>query len=114
MNTNGVIKNMNVSVVAFKEEGTWVAQCLEYDICAQAHSLAELGNEVERIFAANFAIALELGQEPFSNIEPAPRKYWDLYNRSTVKVDIERQPLRAPTPTPAISPTIKVFENHTH
>lgn len=103
---------MNVSVIAFKEEGSWVAQCLEYDICAQADSLAELGPEFERTFIANFAVALELGQEPFSQIEPAPQKYWDLYKKATVKVEMERPPLRSPTQTPSISPTIKLFENH--
>ena len=31
-----VVEHINIRVIAFEECGCWVAQCLEFDICAQA------------------------------------------------------------------------------
>lgn len=43
----------------------WVAQCLEYDIAAQACSVPGVLQELGRIVAAELAIAERFGVEPF-------------------------------------------------
>lgn len=70
-------------VVYYQEDERWVAQCLEYDIGAQAESLSEL--------AMIFGLTLRMEQQeslkrhgtPFAGIDPAPeyfQKMWE--NRS--------------------------------
>ena len=54
----------------------YVAQCLEYDIVAQAETLNDLQCAFMQLLATNIVLALERGIEPLSNIKPAPQAYW--------------------------------------
>lgn len=54
-----------------REGDFWVAQCLEYDIGAQAHDLGELR---KRLMAA-------LDGEPFAGIGPAPQFFHDQWDK---------------------------------
>lgn len=72
--------NDTVRVLIFNEEGSWVAQCLEHDVCVQAESLDALQrrfqdamileDDVESIeaappeFFAKWEAARELGGAP--------------------------------------------------
>jgi hypothetical protein len=67
-------------VVVFQEEGAWVAQCLEYDIGAQAPDL----NTLKRRFDLTLRVELEESMrrrgEPFGGIDAAPtyiQAMWD-------------------------------------
>ncbi len=61
-----------VSAILFEEGDWWSAQCLEYDIAAQAKTLSGLLYEVERVLISHLCIAEELGRKPFEGLEPAP------------------------------------------
>ena len=68
-------------VVVFREGDYWVAQCLEYDIGAQAKDLSDL--------QARFALTLEAERQesikhhgkPFAGIDPAPRHFHEMWER---------------------------------
>jgi hypothetical protein len=69
----------HIRAVLFEEEGAWSAQCLDFDIAAQAKTLAELHEEIVRVLAVHVAASRQLGREPFADVNPAPKRFWDLY-----------------------------------
>ena len=98
-------------VLFFEREGSWSAQCLERDIAAQARTLEDLYDEVERVLAAHIVVAEELGQEPFMGIGPAPEKYWDIFKRSHLRVTRPATASKHKTPSyPKIHSAIRVAE----
>ena len=65
------------------QEGEWLcAQCLEYDLVAQAKSLPQLFRALERLIVGHIAVRLRHKQQPFRDLPRAPRKYWTLFRRS--------------------------------
>jgi hypothetical protein len=65
--------------VLLEEGEAWSAQCLDYDIAAQAQTLLDLHDELARVLVTHIAASIELGREPFSSIKPAPERFWELY-----------------------------------
>lgn len=72
----------SLSILMFKEDGQWVAQCLQYDLAAQASSLRDLQYEMERTIVGHFLMCQEIGKEPFDCLPPAPKKFWDLWHEA--------------------------------
>ena len=65
------------------QEGDWLcAQCLEYDLVAQAKDLPQLFKALERLIVGHIAVRLRHGQQPFRDLRRAPAKYWTLFRRS--------------------------------
>ena len=65
------------------QEGEWLcAQCLEYDLVAQAKSLPQLVKALERLLVSHIAVRLRHKQQPFRDLPRAPAKYWTLFRRS--------------------------------
>lgn len=75
-----------IHAVAFQSGDWWVAQCLEYRIATQARRLEELPYELDRLLKVQVAASLEMGIEPFQGFAPAPRKYWEMYEKSSSRV----------------------------
>jgi hypothetical protein len=102
-----------VSAILFEEGQSWAAQCLEYDIAAQAASLSDLLYELQRVLVSHLSIAEELGSRPFEGLEPAPQKFWDMYERSHARIELELAPFRLPHPTalPPVSPRLKIADS---
>lgn len=65
-------------VLILKEDDWWVAQCLEYDIAAQARTLKDVQYEFQRVFLGRVVAAKESGIKPFEGILPAPEVYHKL------------------------------------
>ena len=80
-----------INVLAFQEGTQWSAQCLQYDIAAQANSLPELSKAFERALAGHIFVCCELGLEPFEGLKPAPKQYWDLFNTARMKAEPEER-----------------------
>ena len=73
---------MKINVILFERgPGEWVAQCLEYDIGAQASNLPDLFYELQRSLVGHIAICLKRDQEPFECLPPAPSQYWDKWRQ---------------------------------
>jgi hypothetical protein len=77
-----------IRVVLFEDEGFWCAQCLEFDVGAQAGTVPALLDELQRILSAHIEIAREVGRKPFAGLPPAPQRFFDAYESS-------RTPLQA-------------------
>src|SRR5580658_2996671 len=68
---------IELSVLLFESpQGKWAAQCLEYDIAAQANSFSDIIYEFQRVIMSHLAFSHELDRKPFDGIEAAPDKFW--------------------------------------
>jgi len=74
-----VEKVSHLRAVLFEEGDSWSAQCLDYDIVAQAETLRDLPGELARILAVHIAASVQINREPFSGIAAAPQRFWELY-----------------------------------
>jgi hypothetical protein len=70
---------IRINAVAFREDGMWVAQCLEYNFASCAETLEELANELLRQVLDQIEADSEAGHEPFFGYKPAPEKFWDMF-----------------------------------
>lgn len=74
-----ILRRMVLSVVVFPEDDLHVAQCLEYDINAQGDSVSAAIAMLAEVLVGNMMIDLDLGREPLSTWNPAPKRYWELF-----------------------------------
>ena len=65
----------NLTVIIFQRDPEWVAQCLEYDIGAQAGTLLDLLYELQRSLVGHVAISRKHGLEPFECLPRTPGSY---------------------------------------
>ena len=70
-----------IRVVIFQEGGMWVAQCLEYDIGAQAASMDKLHERLTVALEAERQESLARNDEPFADIAPAPEFFHRLWEK---------------------------------
>jgi hypothetical protein len=68
-----------IRTILFREGGWWVAQCLDFDIAAQAKTEKDLLHELERLLVGRVMASEKLGVEPFQGLPPAPRRYWEMF-----------------------------------
>ena len=98
------------------DDGWWSAQCLEHDIAAQAKGLSELNYELGRVLMAQILLSKEAGKEPFEGINPAPKKYWDMYEKSGLTVTANSTRLTVEPPPsydfPIPMPQLRIAESH--
>ena len=87
-------RTLNIVLMEYPEY--WSAQCLQYDIGAQAQSLDDVMYELQRSIMGHFAICNQLEVEPFSNLPAAPRRYWKLWDHAKTGVSSEPSPFRLP------------------
>jgi predicted RNase H-like HicB family nuclease len=67
------------------QEGGWVcAQCLEFDIAAQGKTLDDYLYELDRLIAGHIVVSVEHGTEPLRGLRPAPRRFWEWFERSKI------------------------------
>lgn len=81
-------------VLLLKEDGLWVAQCLEYDIAAQGPTVEAAKEAFVVAFAAQIVVALHHGEEPLATFGRAPQHYWDRFS----KAQRLAEPIRIPDP----------------
>lgn len=62
----------SVRVVAFQEDGAWVAQCVEYDICTQGHDLTQAQRRMNVALRMEAVFTKDKHGKEFAGIEPAP------------------------------------------
>ena len=91
-----------------RDHGEWVAQCLQYDIGAQAETLADLAYQLQRSIVGHIVIALENGLEPLECLPPAPDEYWEMWRKATITVLAEDGTFRMPKGSPRVTPRLKV------
>ena len=80
------VRKYVIRAVVF-QEGEWLcAQCLEYDLVAQAKSLNQLSRALQRLIVAHVVVRLRHKQQPFRDLPRAPEKYWAMFKRSRLKL----------------------------
>lgn len=100
---------MKLHVLLFKETNQdgdwWVAQCLEYDIAAQAKTIPDVEHELARVFAGQMILRVKNGQQPLEGIPQAPRKFWERFAQARqMKDDIPAFTLPPEVPPAFIIP----------
>jgi hypothetical protein len=65
--------------VFFEDRGWWVAQCLERNLTASAKDPRELPKKLETVLKVQLEADLKAGMPPFSALQPAPRRFWRLF-----------------------------------
>ncbi len=70
-----------IRIIVFNDGGAWVAQCLEYDICAQADDLEELRDRIDATIEAERDYTRSKGKEAFEGIGPAPKHFADMWEK---------------------------------
>ena len=68
-------------VVIFRDGDFWVAQCLEHDIGAQARDIPTLQRNFALTVDLEAKVATERGVAPFSDIDPAPDKFVEMWDK---------------------------------
>lgn len=71
-----------IRIVVLWDEKWWIIQGLDYDFVTVARSLEDVPVEIQRFFAVLFAASQKLGVEPFHGYSPAPRRFWEMYERA--------------------------------
>lgn len=104
-------QEFRVSVVIYPERDVWIAQCLEYDIVSQGKTIQDVQDRLTRNIAATFSIYAENGKNAFESIPPAPKKFWEMFEKATVQVSGRERPMRSPRPLPPIRPVMKLIED---
>jgi hypothetical protein len=89
-----------ISVLIQRREEYWVAQCLQYDMAAQAKSLQDLMYELQRTLIGYLCICEKHGVEPFSNVPPAPASCWENWQHAiSITLHMEEAAFRVPNPS---------------
>lgn len=73
-------KSIKLSVLLLKENNTWVAQCLEHDIAAQAKTIKDVKTAFEKTVTGQCFLDLQRGSDPLASIGPAPGFYRPLFD----------------------------------
>ena len=71
-----------VRVLVLRDGDAWVAQCIEYDIGAQASTVDELTERLSLTLDAEMQHTLEQGGSPFAGIPPAPSHFGDIWEKT--------------------------------
>ena len=84
----------NIRAVVIRDGDMWAAQCLEYDIGAQASSMDALLDRLACVIDAERAESMERsGGEAFVGIPKAPKYFWDLWEKGAVRLESGRRVL---------------------
>jgi hypothetical protein len=74
---------MRIDVVAFEDpKGNWIAQGIQYDIVARAHSVGGLREAFHRQVLANLRLNAQLGREGLEGIPPSPQHFKSLFDEA--------------------------------
>ncbi len=83
---------ITIRVVVFQDDGVWVAQCLEYDIGAQAGDIDTLNERLNVALKAELKESIERGKEPFAGIDPAPQRFHTMWEHRSRYVEMTPPP----------------------
>ena len=72
--------------VLFKEEGAWVATCLEHYIGAQGNSREDAETGLKIVYRAELDYSLQRTGKPFDGIMPAPERFHEMWESDRVDV----------------------------
>lgn len=71
--------NDDLRIVVYEEDGFFIAQCLEYDICTQAEDRATLRARMECLIELESLEMTKKGQE----LDPAPERFHKMWDQGS-------------------------------
>ena len=84
-----MVESLSLRAVVFQEEGTWIAQCLEYDLCTSAKDRRELTRKLASQLRLQMMLDLARGKKPFQDLPRAPQRFWEMYSGSTLDEQVQ-------------------------
>jgi hypothetical protein len=81
-----------IRVVVFQDGDMWVAQCLEYDIGAQADDIDTLNERLNVVLKSELKESLARGNAPFAGISPAPQRFQNMWEHRVRSIEITPSP----------------------
>jgi hypothetical protein len=87
-----------VHIVVYQQGGQWLAQCLEYDIGAQANCVDDVLYELQRALIGRELAAQRFGIDGVEPLPAAPQRFWDMWKQARITVPAEDEPFRLPHP----------------
>src|SRR5438105_2063111 len=80
--------DITIRVVMFRDGGLWVAQCLEYDIGAQAEDIDTLNDRLKVALKNELRESMEQHGKPFAGINQAPERFYQMWERRARSVEL--------------------------
>ncbi len=68
-------------VVVYRDEDVFIAQCLELDVAAHGDSPDAALRAFDLALVRHQAVARHMGTEAFGNVGPAPRAFFEMWDR---------------------------------
>ena len=82
---------LEMDVVLYQEDESWIAQGLQFDVTARGDSPTQASDRFDAKLGAELIMSLELEDEaPLSGIGQAPEKFWHMFKVATMKVEKEQ------------------------
>ena len=85
--------SINLSAIAYCEDGVWIAHCLELDIVADG---ADVDDAIKSLISlCDFQIRTAMEQGEFGSVfRPAPPEIWAMFAEGRAKLLEEKKPSR--------------------
>lgn len=82
-----------LDILFIKDDGQWVAQCLQYDIAAQGDTIPDAKSALEYAIATELSFLFETNRA-IDELPSAPKCYWDKYENGSELQPISQKPMR--------------------
>jgi hypothetical protein len=104
-----------VSVVLYPEGDNWIAQGIQFDITARGLTPTEASERFNDKFGAELVMSIDVGdEEPLSSVGPAPKEFWDMYERAKMRAAIDDTSIRlSDGATPYVHQEIRIADRPT-
>ena len=83
-----------IRVVVYRDDEAWIAQCVEYDICAQGSDFDTAMRRLIGTVNAECDYTLKKHGKEFAGIEPAPSVFADKFEAGTQSLRTDGMELR--------------------
>ena len=83
-----------IRVIAYREADAWVAQCIEYDICAHGDDFDTAMRRLTGTVNAECRHTMEKHGKVFEGIDPAPAIYADWFDAAHQTLHTDNMELR--------------------
>ena len=71
-----------VQVLILRENESWIAQGLDYDITGHGRTLDDVLENFERTFVGQILLDMHHGHTPLGHVKKAPKFYWDRFSEA--------------------------------
>jgi len=82
--------NFEVQILILRENESWIAQGLDYDITGHGKTLNDVIDNFERTFVGQILLDMHHGQQPLATIKKAPSFYWKKFDEAKRLTDKKR------------------------